>query len=209
MLDAGQTHSNGKQAGDEGQEQAKARRRVPPLAVGVAVGAVAFLAFLALTPSLPRSTSVLALRSGVAEGTAIGPDQLRVLSIPVASGVATVAASGEQQVLGSRATASLPAGSLLAPGDYTTSASPQATVGLSLKAGQYPPNLAVGDHVAAVSQAGGAVTSGVAPRAVVLSVHSSTANPDGAVVALGLDPSGATTLAQQGTSGQVALVVLP
>ncbi len=216
LLDTRATNSNTKRAPNQDRAQDKPGRRVPPLAVGLGVGAVAFVAFLALTPSLPRSTSVLALRSGVAEGTPITSSQLRVLSMPVASGVATVPASAEQQVLGSRAAASLPAGSLLAPGDYTTSASPQATVGLSLKPGQYPPNLAAGDHVMAVSQPStGALSSGamssfqVPIRAVVLSMRSSTANPDGALVALGVDPSAASTMAVAAAGGQVTLVGVP
>ena len=92
---------------------------------------------------------VLALARPVAAGQVITASDLRVVSVSAAGPVSVVPAWRQAQVAGRTATASLPAGSLLAAGDVGA-ASPRrgrAWLGVALTPGRYPPGLSPGQHV--------------------------------------------------------------
>lgn len=186
------------------------RRRVPPLLVGVTVGVVAFGAFVALTPLQPRSVPVLVVRSAVAQGGVITRSELGVVSLAVPKGLAVLPASAEATVPGSHASAQLAPGQLLATSDFTTAATNQARVGLALRAGQFPNDLAAGMRVA-VLQAGANTTAPtvLAGDASVMSVAPYAGSPDGALVVLGVPTSAAGRVALAGPAGEAVLVALP
>ena len=105
---------------------------------------------------------VLALARPVAAGQVITASDLRVVSISTAGPVSVVPAWRQDRVAGRTATASLPAGSLLAAADVGA-ASPRrgrAWLGVALKPGRYPPGLSPGQHVGVLT-----APAGHAPRA--------------------------------------------
>lgn len=191
-------------------------RRVPPTAVGVLVGALAFGVFVVLTPAGSRSSPVLVVAHPVPAGHRISASDLRVVSLRVPAGLAVVRAVDEGSVVGQVAKSDLSAGSLLA-GDEVGSSSGSATeVGLALKPGQYPPGLvpgdrvevlagpAAGDSTAPTASGGGLV---LAPVGVVQSVSPAAADPNTVMVGLQVAAGEAVTVAEAGAAGRVVLVV--
>jgi len=196
----------------------KARRAPPPLAIGLVVAALAFGVFVVLTPRAARSTPVLVLRHSVAAGDLLSPGDLRVVSLAVPRGMATVPAGDESSVVGQVAQSALGAGSLLVPSSYGSSYGPpngtESVVGVSLKPGEYPPGLVPGDRVEVLV---GPAQSGVpgvmvplgtvvAPGALVTSVAASASDPNVVLVGLEVAPAEALGLAELGATGQAVVV---
>ena len=159
---------------------------------------------------------VLALARPVAAGQVITASDLRVVGVSAAGPVSVVPAGRQAQVAGRTATASLPAGSLLAPGDVGAPSSPgrgQAWLGVALKPGRYPPGLSPGQHVGvlAAPAPGGRAPARVAGYGVVLSV---TAAPGPAaagetVAVLDLPRDVVPRVAAAAAAGRVSLAVIP
>jgi hypothetical protein len=97
---------------------------------------------------------VLASTRAIAPGETIADGDLRVVEVAVDAGVATVAATELEEVVGRTATVGLAPGQLVAPGavgDDPVVDADHATVGLVLQPGHYPPGIGVGDHYLAVA----------------------------------------------------------
>ncbi|WP_042368928.1 SAF domain-containing protein [Streptacidiphilus neutrinimicus] len=178
-----------------GLEQAglERRRSLIRAAAGVATVVVAAGAGLALWSATQQRTEVLALARPVAFGQVIGPGDVRVVEASSLPGVPALRASQTDLVVGHRAAASLPAGTLLTAALVNSSAlaAGQDAVSLVVKEGHYPA-LSVGDLVRiedtgsspAPSDAATSGTAGQAVEASVLSVQQAadTASGAGAIV---------------------------
>ncbi|WP_052442835.1 SAF domain-containing protein [Streptacidiphilus neutrinimicus] len=128
-----------------GQER---RRSLVRAAAGVATVVVAAGAGMALWSATQQRTEVLALARSVSFGQVIGPGDVRVVNASSLPGVPALAASETDVVVGHRAAASLPAGTLLTAAlvDASALATGQDAVSLVVKEGHYPA-LGVGDLV--------------------------------------------------------------
>jgi hypothetical protein len=158
--------------------------------------------------------AVLALARPVAAGQVITASDLRVVGISVAGPVSVIPAARRAQVTGRTATASLPAGSLLAAGDVGAP-SPgrgQAWLGVALKPGRYPPGLSPGQHVGvlAAPAPGGHAPARLAGYGVVLSVTAPVPGPAGETVAvLDLPRTVVPRVAAAAAAGRAVLAVIP
>ncbi len=192
----------------------KVRRSPPPLAIGLVVAALAFGVFVVLTPRAARSVPVLVLRHSVAAGDLLSAGDLRVVSLAVPRGMATVPAAAEASVVGQVAQSALGAGSLLVPSSYGPPNGTESVVGVSLKPGEYPPGLSAGDRVEVLvgpAQSGVPgvmvpVGTVVAPGALVTSVAASASDPNVVLVGLEVVPAEALGLAELGATGQAVVV---
>ncbi len=192
-------------------------RRVRPVA---AVLLVAVTCALVLAGGRVRAGSreaVLALARPVAAGQVITASDLRVVGVSAAGLVSLVPASQRAQVAGRTATASLPAGSLLAAGDVGARwpGRGQAWLGIALMPGRYPPGLSPGQHVGVLAApapgSGGHAPARVAGYGVVVSV-TAAAVPGAAgeiVVELDLPRDAVPQVAAAAAAGRVSLAVIP
>jgi len=171
---------------------------------------------LMLAESRVRASSrepVLALARPVAAGQVITASDLRVVGVSAAGPVSVVPAWRQAQVTGRTATASLPAGSLLAAADVGA-ASPRrgrAWLGVALRAGRYPPGLSPGQHVGVLTAPAGHAPARVAGYAVVLWITPAP-QPDAAaqtVAELDLPRDAVPRVAAAAAAGRVSLAVIP
>ena len=197
----------------------QARRRSGPLAVaGVLLVAGCALAFALAWLRAGDRAPVLAISRTVAAGQLITADDLTVVRVSAQGQVTLVPASQEAAVAGHTATATLPAGSLLSPGDIGAAppGAGQALVGVAVKAGQFPPDLAAGDTVDVLATPAGPATgdspqgSGLpaalpAGRAVVVSVSQQQDTPGTAVVELRVPQDALPQVAAAAAAGQIDL----
>src|SRR6516225_10600038 len=167
-----------------GQGPRRGRRRSVPLAAGGVVLVVACaLVFAEGWLQAGNRQPVLALAQPVTAGQVITAADLETVRVSAAGPVSLVPASRQAEVAGSTAAVSMPAGSLLTGSDIGTPppVKGQVRLGVALKPGQYPPDLAAGQDVdvlatPAASASGSSSGSGSAPaalpvgEAVVLSV---------------------------------------
>jgi hypothetical protein len=186
------------------------RRRVPSWALAMLVVVGAFALFVVLTPRSTRPRSVLVLRRTVPVGARLAASDLGVVSMSVPAGLRVVSVSAEPDVVGQRATTTLPAGSLLDARELSPASNGLVSVGLALRPGQYPPSLAVGDTVGALSVAG-SNESPPHPGALigvgsVTSVSPSSTSPGVLMVGIATTSSVAPALAASAALGEVALV---
>ena len=199
----------------------RVRRRNGPLAAAgvllVAGCALAFtLAWLRAGDRLP----VLAVAHPVAAGQVLTAADLQVVRVSVGGPVTLVPASQEPDVAGHAASTALPAGSLLAAGDIGAPppAAGQAVLGVAVKPGQYPPDLAAGDTVDVLALPGGPA-GGPGPggsgqvalpagQAVVVSVTPQAA-PGQTVVEIRVSQDAMPQVAAAAADGQIDLAAVP
>ena len=114
-------------------------------------------AFASLYSSAGNKTAAVVVDQALVQGQAVTAAQLGRADISVSSGVAYIPLAEASTIVGKRAAAAVPAGSLLTPGDLTSApALPvgSAVVGLALKEGQFPASgLAPGEQVMIVQTA--------------------------------------------------------
>ena len=208
-----------------GQGPRRGRRRSVPLAAGgVVLVVVCALVFAEGWLQAGHRQPVLALAQPVAAGQVITAADLETVRVSVAGPVSLVPASRQAEVVGSTAAVSLPAGSLLAGSDIGTPppVKGQVRLGVALKPGQYPPDLAAGQDVdvlatPAASASGSSSGSGGAPaalpvgEAVVLSVSPATASSGSGdtVVEIQVPADAMPQVAAANAAGQIALVTIP
>lgn len=195
------------------------RRRWWLLAAAVLLAAVAAAGNVVLIAGQDERVDVLVLSRDVAWGQPIGEDDLGVAKAVPDERLASIPAGERARVVGQMTRSSLPAGSVLVPGQLTDQLVPgpgERLVGLPVKPGHLPARgLSAGDLVQVQPVAGGTGTDGANQT------QASTAGPFQARV-LGVgqpDSTGAVTVdllvgsdaAQTATSaaaGQVVLVQL-
>ncbi len=192
------------------------RRNRTRIALGLVVIVLCVLATASLFSSANNRSQVLSLRHAVPAGHTIASGDLAITRVSVGPGIRTTPASALDRVVGRVAAVALVPGSLLSPDDVSAAArvpTGMAIVGASLKAGQYPVSLAPGDEVRLVEIAApSAVGESAAPldrgRASVLDVAGSKDSPDALAVSLLVPTAASTTIAGDGASGRLSLVVI-
>jgi hypothetical protein len=201
------------------------RRRSVPLAAGGVVLVVACaLVFAEGWLQAGNRQPVLALAQPVTAGQVITAADLETVRVSAAGPVSLVPASRQAEVVGSTAAVSMPAGSLLTGSDIGTPppVRGQVRLGVALKAGAYPPDLAAGQDVdvlatPASGTTGSSASSGSAPaalpvgQAVVLSVSPAPAagGSGGTVVELQVSADAMPQVAAANAAGQIALAAIP
>lgn len=207
-----------------GQGPRRARRRSVPLAAGGVVLVVACaLVFAEGWLQAGHRQPVLALARPVAAGQVITAADLETVRVSAAGPVSLVPASRQGEVVGSTAAVSMPAGSLLAGSDIGTPppVKGQVRLGVALKAGDYPPDLAAGQDVdvlatpssATTGSSSGSGSAGAAlpvGQAVVLSVSVAPASSGSGdtVVELQVSQDAMPQVAAANAAGQIALATI-
>jgi len=131
----------------------KRRRSVPHLLLGALLVLACAAAFLVVSLNSGSKQSVLALARPVVVGQVLTTGDLKEVAVAVDPSVSVVDASEVAGVVGKTMSESLPAGALLtldAVNGTGVPAAGQALAALSLKAGQFPPEVSPGSHVAVV-----------------------------------------------------------
>ena len=207
-----------------GQGPRRPRRRSVSLAAGGVVLVVACaLVFAEGWLQAGHRQPVLALAQPVTAGQVITSADLETVRVSAAGPVSLVPASRQGEVAGSTAAVSMPAGSLLAGSDIGTPppVKGQVRLGVALKPGQYPPDLAAGQDVdvlatpasGTASSSSGSGSAGAAlpvGQAVVLSVSApSAASSSGdTVVELQVPADAMPQVAAASAAGQIALATI-
>lgn len=207
-----------------GQGPRRGRRRSVPLAAGgVVLVVVCALVFAEGWLAAGHRQPVLALAQPVAAGQVITAADLETVRVSAAGPVSLVPASRQAEVVGSTAAASLPAGTLLAGSDIGTPppVKGQVRLGLALKPGAYPPDLAAGQDVDVLatpaaaasgsSSSGGASAALPVGEAVVLSVSPAAASSGSGdtVVEIQVPADAMPQVAAANAAGQIALATIP
>jgi len=199
-------------------------RSVPLAAGGVVLVVVCALVFAEGWLAAGNRQPVLALAQPVTAGQVITAADLETVRVSVAGPVSLVPASRQAEVVGSTAAVSMPAGSLLAGSDIGTPppVKGQVRLGIALKPGTYPPDLAAGQDVdvlatpasetpSSSSSSGSAGAALPVGEAVVLSVSpASAASGSGdTVVELQVPSDAMPQVAAANAAGQIALATIP
>ena len=207
-----------------GQGPRRGRRRSVPLAAGgVVLVVVCALVFAEGWLQAGHRQPVLALAQPVAAGQVITAADLETVRVSAAGPVSLIPASRQAEVVGSTAAVSLPAGSLLAGSDIGTPppVKGQVRLGIALKPGAYPPDLAAGQDVDVLATpaaaASGSSSSGAASaalpvgEAVVLSVSPAAASGGSGdtVVEIQVAADAMPQVAAANAAGQIALATIP
>jgi len=209
-----------------GQVPRRPRRRSVPLAAGgVVLVVVCALVFAEGWLAAGNRQPVLALAQPLTAGQVITLADLEVVRVSAAGPVSLVPASRQAEVAGSTAAVSMPAGSLLAGSDIGTPppVKGQVRLGVAVKPGAYPPDLAVGQDVdvlatpasgttdASSSGPGSAGAALPVGEAVVLSVSPAPASGGSGetVVELQVPADAMPQVAAASAAGQIALATIP
>ena len=209
-----------------GQGPRRGRRRSVPLAAGGVVLVVACaLVFAEGWLAAGNRQPVLALAEPVTAGQVITAADLETVRVSAAGPVSLVPASRQAEVAGSTAAVTMPAGTLLTGSDIGTPppVKGQVRLGVALKAGAYPPDLAAGQDVdilatpasgttgSSSSGSGSAVDALPVGQAVVLLVSpASAAGGSGeTVVELQVSADAMPQVAAANAAGQIALATIP
>ena len=200
------------------------RRSVPLAAGGVVLVVVCALVFAEGWLQAGNRQPVLALAQPVTAGQVITSADLETVRVSAAGPVSLVPASRQAEVTGSTAAVSMPAGSLLTGSDIGTPppVKGQVRLGVALKPGAYPPDLAAGQDVdvlatpssstsSSSASSGGASAALPVGQAVVLSVSpASAASGSGeTVVELQVSADALPQVAAANAAGQIALATIP
>lgn len=210
--------SNGKKPPASRLRGGGRRRSVPHLLLGALLVMVCAGVFVVVSLTSDTREPVLALAYPVAVGQVLTAKDLKQVNVVVDPGVSVVDASQAPSVVGKTMSVSLSAGALLTPDAVGGGGLPtvgQALAALSLKSGQFPPEVVPGSHVSVVfvpAQAGAAVASPSAPDpsmvwpAVVTSV-TSPPNQQITVISVQLGESAARQVAAV-PAGQLSVVMV-
>ncbi len=198
------------------------RRSIPHLLLGVLLVLACAAAFAVVSLNSGNRQQVLALARPVSVGQMLTAQDLQQVSVAADPGVSIVDASQAASVMGKTMSTSLPAGALLTLDAVSGAGIPaegEAIAALSLKAGQFPPEVSPGTHVSVVfvpGQAGATVSSpstadslpgsGTVWPAVVTSV-TTPPNEQTTVVSVQLSEDAAREVAAV-PAGQLSIVML-
>lgn len=156
-------------------------------------------------------SSVLAVAKPVPAGHIITAADVETVKISADPKLRPIAASNQSSVIGHTAAVSLVPGTLLtstAIGPASELARNEAQIGLSLKAGQFPPKLAPGQRVRVIGVDAG-ISSTLVESAVVVSFGPGSTNDAGsAVVAINVPTDNLNSVASAASSGHVSLGLL-
>lgn len=188
------------------------QRNLTRIAIGVIVLALSTLGVVSLRSSTSATRAALVVTRTVAPGERIEASDVRTIQVPTTIDAALVPAADINRVVGRTARDTLADGSLLSPGQLARAdtQSGTAVVGATLKAGQFPTTLGVGDRVLVVTTSDNPdnLDSGAASstRGVVIDLVEQTTDSQSTVVSLRVPVEAAPTVAAAGGSGHVNLV---
>jgi hypothetical protein len=159
--------------------------------------------------------TVIQVTSHIPAGQQIGLDAIRPVAVAPNSDIAYVDWDKRGQLTGYWTQTALLPGTVLTGGMLTATPPPatdQVRVGLSLSAGQYPPDLRVGDRVNAIHVGDNPGSEPILADSA--RVYSIATDPDGdlagdATVSLVVTDTEAPALAAAADAGDVALALLP
>lgn len=189
------------------------KRQVAPMLIGAIVIVIgALVSGLAATKAGERE-SVLAVAHSVPAGEIIKTSDVVAVRISTDPGLKPISASAKSTVVGHPAAVSLVPGTLFtsaAIGPSTELPADQSQIGLSLKAGQFPPGLAAGQRVRVID-VDPATPSTLVEGGVVVSVSPGSTSESGSAVIELRVPSermNAVAVASASASGHVSLGLL-
>jgi hypothetical protein len=188
------------------------QRNVTRIAIGVVILALSTLGVVGLRSEASATRPVLVVTRTVSSGEPIRRGDVRAIQVPTATSADLVPAADLDLIVGRTARTTLVDGSLLSPGQITDAMARSGTamVGATLKDGQFPTTLRVGDRVLAVSTSDGATGGDTgAPRStrgVVIDIVEQTTDSPGTVVSLRVPLDDAPAVAAAGGAGHVSLV---
>ena len=204
------------------------KRNLPLVGLGVLLVVGCAIGFSSAWLRAGGRQDVLVMTKSLAAGQVLAPSDLGTARISVASGIASVPSAELSQVIGRPVASALMSGTLLTESDVAQSVGPprgRAVVGLALKPGQYPPDIAAGERVLVVVDGADSTTSGSsAPsgssatsgstaadtpvEATVIGVEPSVANSESLVVTVQLAEGNGTSVASAASGGNVALAII-
>lgn len=188
-------------------------RRIPWVVLSVVLVAVGALLAGLLVQSAGDRVAVLVAARDIAPGQTVGEGDVRVVEVAVDGTASVVRADRRGEVVGKTATGRIPAGALLASGQFTGDALLRAgtvVVGALLGPGELPvPGLRPGDEVAlyAVSGPQGTARPSDAGTAVVYAT-APTAQQGSLFVSLVVDADDAREVTDIASQGRLRLVLL-
>lgn len=194
------------------------RRSIPHLLLGALLVLACAAASLVVSLNSGAKESVLALARPATVGQVLTAQDLKQVDVAVDPGVSVVDASRTATVVGKTFSENLPAGALLTLDAVSGSGVPangEALAALSLKAGQFPPEVSPGAHVSVVfvpGREGAGLGSPPTPDsttvwpAVITSV-TTPPNQQVTVVSVQVTPAAARQIAAV-PAGQLSLVML-
>ncbi|MEV1083491.1 SAF domain-containing protein [Streptomyces sp. NPDC050211] len=156
------------------------RRSGPYLLLGVLLVLGCATGGVVVATQLGHHEAVLVLARPVAVGQELAARDVREVSMSMDTGLAAIPAHARSTVEGRTVGYTMPAGTLLTKevmGDARVPPARQAVIAVGVKAGQYPPDLQVGNHVTVVAMAATDEASGAASsrssawEATVTGVH--------------------------------------
>ena len=192
------------------------RRQTPLVVVGVLLVVGCALGFADASLSLASHQDVLVVAQPLAAGQVLSSSDLRAVKVSTGAGLGVVPVGEEASVVGRPVAVPLVAGALLTPGELGTRtlvASGADVVGVALKAGLFPPDLAPGDRVQVVpvvtASSGSTTVNGGPVDATVLAVQDAPASSSAATVfSLQVGSSVADGVAALAAAGDASLVQL-
>lgn len=202
-----------------GNGAARRHRNWPRVGAAVALAVLCGVVFVLLLGNAGSRHPVLALTRAVPAGTQLSPGDFTTVGVASDPGLAPIPAGDLATVVQRRAAVALEPGTLLTPGDLTTApavASGSTTVGLELKPGQAPGDIAPGEDVMIVATAtsSGLGTSSssptvLVPSARVLAVGAPSANSSGDTgITVVVPASDAPTVLNAASAGTIAVAAL-
>jgi len=199
------------------------KRNLPLVGLGVLLVVGCAIGFSSAWLRAGGRQEVLVVSKSLSAGQVLSPSDLRTAQLSVASGVATFPASELSDVIGRPVSSNLTSGTLLTASDVTQAIGPpsgRAVIGLALKPGQYPPEVASGERVLIVISGGAAGTSvsstslsstaaDTPVEATVIGVESAPANSsESLVVTIELAEGNGAAVTSAASAGNVSLAVI-
>lgn len=189
------------------------RRSWPLVGGGIAAALIGSVVAASAALSADRREPVLALARPVQVGHVLGPNDLRTVRVGADQSLPVVPAADRTSFIGRVAAVTLPAGTLLQQahvGAAPALGHGQASVGVALEAGRFPPRIGPGSQVVAVETV--TATDGAAGGELATGVVT-TVDPQpsgsGVVVGLQLPQETAGLVATAASARRLSLVLLP
>ena len=202
-----------------GDASPRRHRNWPRVGAAVALAVLCGVVFVLLLGNAGSRHPVLALTRAVPAGTQLNATDFTTVGVASDPGLTPVPAADLATVVNRRAAVALEPGSLLTPGDLTTApavASGSTTVGLELKPGQAPGDLAPGEDVmlVATSTSANSGTTSNSPTVLVasarvLAVAAPSANSSGDIGLTVVVPANdAPAVLNAASAGTIAVAAL-
>lgn len=185
------------------------RRSLVPMIGGVLLVLVFALIFGVASMRSGARVAVLVINKPIPAGATINASDLKTVRIANDNDIRPIAATNMDKVVGRSAAVTLLPGTLLVDSQIQTSSgltSNEAQVGVSLKAGQYPPGLAVGSTVRVV-QTDSTSNLTLVTKATVLSIGDPDANTgNSSVIGLKVPSDSANAVVGASSASHISLV---